>query len=164
VAGEVGLTSGLAVPVLAGDEVVAVMEFFVFQPREEDERLLGVVSAVARQIGNAFARKAAEEALRDSEERYRTTVQTAGDAFVRIDEEGVITDWNRQAELTFGWAAGEAVGRKLSQTIVPPEHREAHDRGLRRFLDTGDGPVVNRRTEISAIDRSGRQFPVELTI
>ncbi|MDP9071213.1 MAG: PAS domain S-box protein [Actinomycetota bacterium] len=160
----VGFTSAMAVPILAGDDVVGVMEFFVFEPRHEDERLLAIVSAVGRQIGNAFERKAAEEALRESEERYRTTVETASDAFVRIDAEGVIADWNRQAETMFGWAAREAIGRCLADTLVPPEHREAHSQGLKRFLETGEGPVLNRSIEVTALHRDSTTFPIELTI
>jgi PAS domain S-box-containing protein len=117
--------------------------------------------AVARDITE---RRRAEGALRDSEERIRLIIDGAHDAFVGMDAEGVITAWNAEAETTFGWSREEAIGRPLADTIVPPQHRDAHRRGLKRFLQTGEGPVLNTRLEITAIHRDGHEFPVELTI
>jgi diguanylate cyclase (GGDEF)-like protein/PAS domain S-box-containing protein len=77
---------------------------------------------------------------------------------------GFITDWNPQAEATFGWSREEAVGRVLSDTIIPPRYREAHLRGLERFLETGEGPVLEQRFEIEALHRDGYEFPIELAI
>ena len=64
----------------------------------------------------------------------------------------------------FGWSVGEAVGQRMADTIIPPQHREAYKRGLRKFLETGEGPVLNRRIEITALRRDGGEFPVELTV
>ncbi|MCA1657030.1 MAG: PAS domain S-box protein, partial [Actinobacteria bacterium] len=81
-----------------------------------------------------------------------------------MDAGGFIVDWNRQAELTFGWTREEAVGRVLSDTIIPPRHREAHLRGIQRFLDTGEGPVLDQRLEIEGLHSDGHELPIELTI
>src|SRR5574338_503687 len=72
-------------------------------------------------------RRAIEEALRASEERYRTVVETASDAFVSIDEDGVVVEWNRKAEETFGWTRDEAIGLRLTDTVVPERFRAAHE-------------------------------------
>jgi PAS domain S-box-containing protein len=64
----------------------------------------------------------------------------------------------------FGWPAAEVVGRTLATTIIPPRYRAAHEAGLARFLSSGEGPVLNRRIEITGLRRDGREFPVELTI
>ena len=69
-----------------------------------------------------------------------------------------------QAEVLFGWSAVEVLGRRLSSFLIPPQHREAHERGLQTFLATGVGPVLNRRIETTALRRDGREFPVELSI
>jgi len=105
--------------------------------------------------------KAAAEA---SERRSRLIVDTASDAYIAMDASGAIVDWNRQAEVTFGWSREEAMGRPVAETIIPPRLRGAHTRGLNRFLFDGHGPVLNRRIEVSAIHRDGGEFPVELTI
>ncbi|TAJ08464.1 MAG: PAS domain S-box protein [Nitrospirae bacterium] len=108
--------------------------------------------------------RAAEGALRESETKTRVIIETALDAVVVMDSDGRITEWNAQAEAIFGWSRREAVGLMLAETIIPPAYREAHERGLRRFLATGQGPLLNRRVEITACRRDGREFPVELTI
>ena len=120
-----------------------------------------VIYAIAKDITE---RKRTESALRESERRHRLIVDNAYDAFVGMDEQGLICDWNPQAERIFGWSRQEALGRPLAETIIPPRFREAHQRGLDKFLKTGDGPILNQRIEISAMRRSGREFPVVLTI
>jgi diguanylate cyclase (GGDEF)-like protein/PAS domain S-box-containing protein len=81
-----------------------------------------------------------------------------------MDGGGFIVDWNPEAEDTFGWRRGEAIGRVLADTIVPERLRESHWKGLQTFLETGEGPVLGRRLELPALHRDGREFPVEITI
>jgi two-component system sensor histidine kinase UhpB len=104
------------------------------------------------------------EKLRTSEERSRLILDKALDAVVMMDSDGLITGWNPQAENIFGWSRDEALGRRMSETILPLQHRSAHERGLRHFLTTGEGPVLNQRSEMTALHRDGREFPVELTV
>lgn len=118
-------------------------------------------SMIARDIDE---RKRAEETLRETQEQTRMIVDTAFEAFVAMNAAGVITDWNPQATATFGWTREQAIGKPLVEMIIPLRYREAHLRGLNRFLTTGEGPVLNRRIEITALHRTGREFPVELTI
>jgi PAS domain S-box-containing protein len=109
-------------------------------------------------------RQAALRRLAESEARARLIVDTAHDAFIGMDEQGRIVSWNAQATATFGWPAEEALGRSLADTIIPEEFRDAHQRGLARFLASGDAPVVNKRLELNGLDRDGRVFPIEITI
>ena len=109
----------------------------------------------------------AEELLREfqeREQRIRSILETALDAVVTMNPAGKITGWNLEAERIFGWSRQEAVGRRMSDTIIPPQYREAHERGLQRFFHTGEGPLLNKRIEITAVHRTGREFPVELAI
>jgi PAS domain S-box-containing protein len=99
-----------------------------------------------------------------SDQQLESIIDTAHEAFVSIDAAGFITYWNPQAERTFGWSREEAIGRSLADTIIPLSHREAHGRGLRRFLTTGEGPALGKRFEMTALHREGHEFPVELTI
>jgi PAS domain S-box-containing protein len=111
----------------------------------------------------ALAREA-EGSLRKSEAHTRRIVEMALDGFIGMDAAGIITDWNVQAEQIFGWSRQEAIGRSLSATIIPPQQREAHERGLRHFLSTGKGPMLNTRVEITGHHRDGHEIPIELAI
>ena len=76
----------------------------------------------------------------------------------------MITDWNRKAEAIFGWSHDEAVGRTLTATIIPRRYREAHRRGMTRFVETGEGRLLGRTVELTALHRDGREFPVEISV
>ena len=95
---------------------------------------------------------------------FETIIETALDAVVVMDRGGVIRGWNRQAETSFGWPRDAILGRRLSETIVPARYRAAHEKGLRHFFETGEGPVLGRILELSAQRSSGEEFPIELAI
>ena len=105
-----------------------------------------------------------DSALRDNAAVMSATVNSAMDAVLQMDAEGNISGWNHQAETIFGWSRNEAVGRKMHETIIPLQYREAHIRGMKHFLATGEGPILNKRFEISALHRDGREFPIELSV
>lgn len=109
-------------------------------------------------------RKRAEDALRESEARTRSIIETALDAVISVDRDGLVTVWNSQAERTFGYSAQEAMGRKLSDLIIPVRSRDAHDAGMERVLQAMDGAPVNRRIELHALHRDGHEFPVEFAM
>ncbi len=102
--------------------------------------------------------------LVSNEEIFRLILDSALDAFITIDAQGKILNWNKQAESIFGWSKAEAEGKEMMNLIIPPHSRPAHIQGMRRFLATGAGPILNKRIEVAAIRRSGKEFPVELTI
>lgn len=102
--------------------------------------------------------------LAQSKQKLQGIVDTALDAVVRVDADGVIVGWNRQAEVIFGWSTREALGRPLQDTIVPKAYQDRHMEGMSRYMTTHMTTVVDRRIEISAIHRSGREFPIELAI
>jgi PAS domain S-box-containing protein len=108
--------------------------------------------------------KAAEERIRANEERSAAIVEASAEAFVSMDLDEGITDWNKQAEMTFGWTRDEAMGRSLVELIIPPSLREAHRRGVDRFLKTGRPQVLNTRREVTAMHRDGHEFPVEMAV
>ena len=103
-------------------------------------------------------------AYRLANQKIRLIIETAPDAFISMDSNGNIIDWNPAAESIFGWKQNEIIGKKLAETIIPVQHREAHKRGLAHFLATGEGPVLNRSIEITALRVDGAEFPVELSI
>jgi PAS domain S-box-containing protein len=94
----------------------------------------------------------------------RAILDTALDAVVVIRDDGMITAWSSAAERVFGWNSDEAIGRRMTDLIVPEQHRQAHDNGMARYLATGVERVLGRRIEITASTRSGSEIPVELSI
>lgn len=94
----------------------------------------------------------------------QSVLDTALDAVVVMSEDGRVIGWNAIAEHSFGWTSEEALGAQLSDLIIPGQHRQAHERGLTHYLATGEGPVLNRHIEITALHRQGHEVPVELSI
>lgn len=132
---------------------------------EEARDLIDELQQQAAQLEEqAGELEALNDELSASEARLRGTIDSALDAVVTTDAHSVILEWNKNAERIFGWPAEEAVGRKLSETIIPPRHREGHERGVAHYLATGEGPILNRRIEITALRKNGTEFPVELTV
>jgi len=121
----------------------------------------GRILAIARDIGE---RKKAEQALMTSEETRKLIMNAALDAIICIDLDGFITVWTPQSEKIFGWSEEEATGKRLSDLIIPFQYRKMHEEGLARYREKGEGPVLNRLMEITAINKQGKEFPIELSI
>ncbi|MGL2992585.1 PAS domain S-box protein [Flavobacterium sp. TSSA_36] len=102
--------------------------------------------------------------LEQSEERNRNIMNASLNAIITIDKKGKITFWNRQAEVIFGWKKEEVIGKSLTETIIPKQHHQGHDNGMKHYLATGEGPVLNKNIELPAVNRKGEEFPVEIAI
>lgn len=109
-------------------------------------------------------RKRSQDALIKSELANRLIMNAALDAIISINDKGSIIFWNPQAEKIFGWSEQEVIGRNLSEIIIPAQFRDAHERGMAHYMATGKGPVLNKIIEISAINKTNKEFPVELSI
>ncbi len=138
---------------------------------EENARLYGTAEAARRraeELAEALQEQATRlEALNDemgtTEGRLRSIVDSTLDVMIVADANSVILEWNRHAESILGWPAEQAVGKNLS-IIIPPQHRQAHEHGMQHYSATGEGPILNRRIETTAIRFDGSEFPVELAI
>jgi PAS domain S-box-containing protein len=159
-----GLHAGFAFPLRSPRGIVGVMEFFSGALHEPDEQLLATMTVLGSQVGQFVARRRAEEEVRASESRLRAMLDSALDAVVTMDACGGVTGWNRAAETIFGYRASEAIGHEMAELIVPPSLRDAHRRGLARFVETGRPVILDRRLELTGMRRDGTEFPVELTI
>ncbi len=94
----------------------------------------------------------------------QTVLDTALDPVVVMGTDGLIIGWNQHSESCFGWSEEEARGQRLSELIIPPKFRDGHERGIEHYLATGEGPVLDRRIEVSALHRDGTDFAVELSV
>ena len=104
------------------------------------------------------------EQSQHSESRLKVIIDTSPSAVISADERGLITGWNKKAEEIFGWSHDQAIGRTLSGTVIPRRHHEAHRRGFRRFVETGEGKLLGQSIELAALHRDGHEFPVEVSV
>ena len=108
--------------------------------------------------------KKSEEALRNSEEQINIILQNTIDAVVVINESGMITQWNSKAVNIFGWTAEEALGKLLHETIIPDKHISGHLAGMKHYHATGEGPILKKTIEISAIRKDNIEIDIELEV
>ena len=146
-------------PILTKSRELKWVEQTVMQLREGN-RITGHKS-ILRDI---TARKAAEQKLKESEGQLQTIFNEAPDALIVINDEGIIMRWNPQAEKIFGWTIIEALGKKMHELIMPKQHRENHLKGLQHFIDTGEGPILTKTFETTAINKQNIEFDIELTV
>lgn len=128
--------------------------------------LLGlvVIAGLTLLVISLRERERIESALRGKERETRAILNAATDAYITMDSGGRITTWSDQAENTFGWSKDEVVGRQVADVLIPEEFREGHKAGLQRYLQTGEGPILDTRIEVEALHRDGRRFPLELAV
>ncbi|MEO6583474.1 MAG: PAS domain S-box protein [Ferruginibacter sp.] len=113
---------------------------------------------------NITAKKIAEKKIEESEKRLKTFFNSGPDAVIVINELQQILEWNPKAEIIFGYSVNEVIGKPLSETIIPNQYREAHKRGMAHYLKTGEGPVLNKTIEITALHKKGHEFYINLSI
>jgi PAS domain S-box-containing protein len=117
-------------------------------------------STIARDITE---RNRAEQALRDSEERFRTMAETAADAIFRIDEQSTILFANRAAEQIFGHTHDAIVGQSL--TMLMPEYlRDIHRTAVERYTATGTRRLNWERVEVAGLHKDGREIMLEVSV
>lgn len=102
--------------------------------------------------------------LVESQQQLKATVASALDAVIIADKDGLIIDWNDEAINCFGYSRDHAVGRTMSELIVPENMRLAHEAGMKRYLQTGEAKVIGNRIEINALNADGKEFPIELAV
>lgn len=108
--------------------------------------------------------EAAQQSLRESEERLHGLTSAALDAIVMIDDQGRISFWNQAAEDMFGWPPQEALGYAMHKLLAPMQYRDQANLGLAQFAATGKGNVLGHTLELTALRRNGDEFPVELSV
>lgn len=112
-----------------------MLEFFSPAPAPVDHVRLDLVAKVGSQLSRLAERERAAERLATSDERR--ILETANESYISMNADGAITEGNECTESTFGWPRHEVLGRPLAEVLVPARYREAHRRGVERFVATG---------------------------
>jgi len=153
-------------PAMVSDEVMwskddrPIPVEYSSSPLIEDGELRGSVVAFT----DISERLKASRALRENEARKDAVLRSTLDAIVAIDADGLITEFNRAGEETFGYKRRDVIGKPLHEMIIPERYREAHINGLKRFLETGEARVIGKRLELPAMRSDGTEFLAELSI
>jgi PAS domain S-box-containing protein len=155
---DIGVRAAFGFPVVVGAEVVAVLEFFSDKAVEPDESLLAVMAHIGTQLGRVVERKRAEEALWESQKRYRDLFENANDAMATFTLDARITSFNRGAEIMLGWSREEVIGQHARKVATPASVVLAEER-TRRFLA---GEKLSSATfEAELLRNDGSVVPVE---
>jgi diguanylate cyclase (GGDEF)-like protein/PAS domain S-box-containing protein len=139
----------------------------MFTPIRHRINVLGGLLLALVVAGTFFMRAQIQPLARrvvKEQQRIEVILESSHEAFIGMDQSGLITDWNAQAAQLFGWTRAEVLGRELAEVIIPPELRDAHRKGMARFVQTGEGPVLGKRIELPALHRNGTPLQIEITI
>ena len=157
----------------AAAEAIATSGAITLPPHIESSNEVG---QLAHAFGRMLARlDAAQDALESkvatrtadlltSEKYLQTIVDAALDAIITMDHQGRVTDWNPQAEQIFGYSRADALGELLETLIIPVPLRQAHRSGFEHFLKTGEGSMLGKRIEVTAMRADGVELPVEMAM
>lgn len=124
----------------------------------------GLFTGYVGALADITARKEAETALRRSEARVRSILNTAMDAIVTTDDTGCLVGLNPAAARMFGLDEDACLGKPIGDLIVPQHLRQAHSDGMKRYMATGKPHVLGQLIELEAQRADGSVFPVELTV
>lgn len=131
----------------------------------------GVARQIGFMLGAAIQRDEADrqirsqaEALRESEEIFRSITGAAQDGIVMIDVDGNISYWNQAAEKIFNYSATEAMGMNLHRLLAPTRYLENHEKAFANFIESGHGNLVGKITEVEAVRKDGIEIPIELSL
>jgi PAS domain S-box-containing protein len=127
----IGLKTAVGIPILSGDKVIAVIEFFMRESRSKSEQLVKVIAAIAAQLNLVMERKRAEEELSQTNEILQSILSNMGDAVIVADKDGKLLVFNPVAERFFGTRATQTTPNEWSRhyglylpdqiTLFPPD-------------------------------------------
>jgi PAS domain S-box-containing protein len=162
---EAGLHAAFCFPIsAAGGGVLGAIEFLARERRDPDANLLHTVTSLGGRIGHCVERWRAEDRLRESDARKTAILNAAFDCIITMDSAGDVVEVNRAAEKTFGYSAGEMVGRELAELIIPPRLRDPHRHGVEHYTPNADSRMVGHPVELPAMRSDGSEFMVEIAI
>jgi PAS domain S-box-containing protein len=159
-----GLRSSVGVPLVARGVFVGVAEFLFPEPTQPDGGLARMLTGLGGQLGQFVQRVHAEEVVAVSEARKAAVLDAAVDAVITADASGTIIEANHAVASMLGYPIADLIGSRIGDLLVPPELRDAHEAGLRRWAKTGEGRIIGKRLAVEAMHRDGHRVPVELTV
>ena len=164
VTGEAGIRFCAGVPLVSRDGVVVgTLAVFDRMPRELSAETVHGLESLARQAIAQLDLRRTAEALEQSERRFRSIIEEANEAYISFAEDGVIREWNREAEKLLGWSRYDIIGSSVRETVVPADLWQRVVAALAEGHDRDDAPLVVTRVDGTAMTKAGIEIPVEFT-
>ena len=143
----------------------SALDSLLAQVRRQHAELQQLNAGLEQRVEQRTAElREAFERVRASEQRIQTIIESAQDPFIGMDLDGRITDWSAQAEVVFGWAREEVLGRSAADLLLPKRYAGDLEMALADYARTGTSAILNRAIERIVVDRHGRELPVEVKI
>jgi len=165
-----GYKSSIALPLTSEGRSFGALNIYAGESEAFDEEELSLLKELADDLAYGIVslrarveHRMAEEALKESEERFRTVAQTAKDAIITINSRGDVVFWNQEAKRIFGYSSDEITGRPIT-LIMSERFHEKHHRGMERLAKTGKSDMVGKTVEKTGQRRDGTEFPMELSL
>ncbi len=159
-AGQVDLVEYHENPIITRRGIERLIAWHNSVIKDDEGNCIGIISSGE----DVTEKKRQLSLLEENEKRYQQIVDTALDAFITINSQGYIIEWNKASEIIFGWKKEEVMGMALSKIIIPSQYRQAHEKGLKEYGITQQGQVLNKRIEMVALNRRGQEIPIELSV
>ena len=163
-----GFGSGIALPLLRGNEFKGMLRIYAAEPDVFSDDEVKLLTELADDIAYGVVslrvqeqRLAAQEALRESEERFRSISGAAQDAIIVFGGDGVVQYWNPAAESMFGYRQDDVLGQAALESLLPKRYLKDLDSRLARFRESGKSKLMGRTLAMEALRRDGTEFPVE---
>ena len=144
-----------------GERLLRTQKIPVFDKKGDPQYLITICEDIT-DIKKMREERERSAVILKSAERISFLIQHSLDAVMAINEQGTVTSWNQQAENIFGWKVKEALGSDLSELILPPRFHGQFRQGLNDFLRTEKSLILNKRIELSVMNKDKKEFPVEL--
>ena len=166
-----GYAAAIALPLVTDDQPMGALAIYAEDPHAFDAEEVNLLTELADDLAYGItairareAHEQAEEALRESEEKFRMISASAQDAVLMMDNESKISSWNEAAEKIFGYSGQEAMGKELHIFLAPQRYHDAYRKGFAEFRATGEGVAVGKTLELAAVRKDGTEFPIELSV
>ncbi len=162
---DLGVVAYAGVPLRAPTgEVLGAFCVIDDQPRSWTDQELAMLDDLTAAVESELALRLSHRALEAASRRTQAILECAQDAYVCIDADGVVADWNPSAERMLGWSAAEAIGTAAVDLFVPDRFVAAHEEGLRWAMSAGTVPGPLGRIELVVHDRDRRELAVEMSL
>ena len=131
--------------------------------KQQVDKLIPAIKRAIKERNEKLAHKATLAALRESELKFRSIVESAKDAIVLINQEGIVISWNKAAETIFGYSAKEILQREVTK-IMPFSLKNEHQNHINRFLTQQTSNIIGKSIELTGMRKNSQEFPIELSL